>query len=85
MTDFGWIIFGENSSAQDTEKYCMIAKLWEINGDYKSIPLSEEDQYCLDDFSRNVIRDNNRFVVTIPLKANASLGDSKPIALRWLI
>lgn len=24
LTDFGWIVFGENTTSNDTEKYCMI-------------------------------------------------------------
>lgn len=96
FTNFGWIIFGENTTKQDTEKYCMVTtataelneliqKLWEVNEKYKPLPLSDEDQYCLDEFARTTVRKNGRYVVTIPLKPDARLGESRHMALRRLI
>lgn len=95
LTKFGWIVFGEDTTNQDTQRYVIIAhataelnelikKLWEINEVYDPLPLSEEDQYCVDEFARTVVRQESRYVVSMPLKPGAMLGESRHMALRRL-
>lgn len=46
--------------------------------------MSDEDQYCLDEFARTTVRKNGRYVA-MPLKPDARLGESRHMALRRLI
>ena len=95
QTTFGWVIFGEHVGHETNSQNCsiieksselnyLIQKLWEVNEIHKPLILTKEDQYCMDHFQSNVIRVNGQYVVSIPLKPDAALGESKHMALRRL-
>lgn len=97
-TEFGWVIFGEDSSrlasssGQEESNIGLVVdklpqliqKLWEMDEMPEKRPLSVEDQYCLDNFKSTVVRKGGRYEVVIPIRPNMELGESRATALRRL-
>ncbi|GFV82893.1 DUF1758 domain-containing protein [Trichonephila clavipes] len=96
----GWLLSGKVSTACQSEKKVMsvidchalldlqnqIAKFWEVESIPDASNLSEEDQkvekFYLDHTRRNC---DGRYVVSLPLKNDNALGDSKVQAKRRFI
>lgn len=66
-----------------------LAKFWqieEINKNEIDMNLNEEEQACEDLFQKTHFRENTgRYVVTIPINNNKTLGDSRSIAYKQFI
>ena len=93
-TQLGWILGGEFSTPNNCKKYsCLLSgidfdmeKFWEIENRGKKRELSIDDKKCEENFRKYVKRDESgRYVVALPFKGDkCELGDSKPLALKFL-
>lgn len=93
---FGWIVFGGPSSELEVDPLCamnivtsnqlysQIKKLWEIEEITQPRQLSLEEQECEEMYENTVRYDGGRYVVTLLLKAEMILGESRTMARRRL-
>lgn len=95
-TKFGWIVFGglAADNKPDTlatinlvtsgELYAQIRRLCEIEEVTESPVMSEEDSACEALYSTTVMRQNGRYAVTLLMKPDSELGESRAMARRRL-
>lgn len=95
-TQFGWIVFGGVTAGDsvDTLKsvnlittgdlHAQIRRLWEIDEMAEPMVMSSEERECEALYENTVVRRQDRYAVTLLLKPNAELGDSKTMARRRL-
>lgn len=94
-TSFGWIVFGENPIATNssdaitiglvsTAEMDIVKKLWEIEDLPEKKQQSQEEKDCEWNYESTVVRLDGRYNVTLPLKPDSQLGESRAMALRRL-
>ena len=95
-TRFGWVLSGTVNfdSPQEQVISCfsssltgdeLLQKFWEVeNCDFRSPPLTLEEQTVVDHFEKNYRRDDvGRFIVPLPMKEKTDpLGESRTLAVR---
>lgn len=95
-TTFGWIVFGGTPTEFDDDPlkmvnlvtandiYSRIRKLWEMDETNDPPPMSSEDIECESLYQRTVVKENDRYQVTLLLEPIIELGESRTMARRRL-
>lgn len=91
---FGWIMFGGQSSdhsgevlhtvgiVTNADLFTLIRKLWELDELHDSPSMSAEELECEILYKSSMVREEGRYTVSLLLKPDAQLGDSRAMAIR---
>lgn len=95
-TSFGWIVFGGREPEMQVDMlstvgvitandlYSMVKRLWEVD-EMPDMPIkSAEEIECEQMYESTLVRHEGRYSVTLLMKPNAELGQSRAQALRRL-
>ena len=95
LSIFGWVVTGSiaspclNVNSDSTLTHLvqtddLLKRFWEIEEIPSATNLSLEEKRCEQHFKATTYREDGRYVVSLPFKADCSLGESRSVALKRL-